>query len=113
VSRRSPAALTIRRHPVWALALALLLLTAQLGAAVHAIGHLGASADRPQPALSVDTDDACALCALYAAGSNLIAGASPASHAVAARLEGVEVAHVSATPAPPRYYQSRAPPLLR
>jgi hypothetical protein len=96
-----------------AFALALLLVSAQLGSALHAIGHAAAAADRPHPAFSVDADDACALCALYAAGSNLIAGATPASHALPAQSEGVVVTHVAATPAPPHYYQSRAPPLLR
>ena len=91
---------------------AFLLLGMQQGAQMHALSHTGSAFDRPQEqGLQLPVDDApCAICALFAGGSNAIASGSAVPPGFAAASAAPRVTFSSLALHTPTYYQSRAPP---
>jgi hypothetical protein len=93
---------------------AFLLLGMQHGAQLHALSHVAGTLDRPQEqGLQLPADNTpCAVCALFAGGSNALAsgGASVPNAAAASAATWATVS--SPTVHSPTYYLSRAPPPL-
>ncbi len=91
-----------------------LLVGMQQGAQLHALAHLGDGFHRAhEPTLQLPADDtSCALCVLFAGGSNAIAsgGADVPQFAPASALP--QVATSSPAVSSPTWYLSRAPPAL-
>jgi len=101
------------RHRFVALCFALLLVSMQYGAQLHALEHVRDSLRHtPDHSLTAPAADPCALCALFAGGASAATGAS-ATAAVAPDAR-VTVSAPPASPAAsaPSYYRSRAPPVL-
>src|SRR5438105_7217075 len=100
-------------RPLFAFFLSLLLVITALEAQVHALEHVrDMLAHTPDHSLVSPSDEACAVCALFAGGANGLAGTADVIAVTFATHERLQSAPVSVTPAFSSYYQSRAPPSL-
>jgi hypothetical protein len=102
------------RSRLLALLFSFLLLGMQQGAALHAVAHIGDGLDRPheQTLLPPADDTSCAICALFAGGSNAIASGSADALQFAPASAASQVASSSPALSSPTWYLSRAPPSL-
>ena len=94
--------------------LSFLLLSMQNEVLVHPLGHLGSRVARPAgpEAALPHAVDACAECALLAAGSDAVRGNVPSLHFTAPATQGALTAFRSRAADAPVYFASRAPPAL-
>ena len=96
-----------------ALLLSLLLVGMQLGANVHAIEHFGdALRQTADQSLGAQHLEQCAICALFAGGSNAAAGAADVPAPAPPSASRLVFAPLSFAAPAPSYYSTRAPPSL-
>jgi hypothetical protein len=102
------------RRPILFAILSFLLVSMQHDGLVHPFEHLSsqlARSDKTALALP-DAGDACAHCALLAAGSHVVLGDLPVLHSVSSVVESATFAFRSRAADFPASFSSRAPPVL-
>jgi hypothetical protein len=101
------------RNPFVALVLGLLVVGVQYGAQLHALEHVDKTFRHADQSLSTaPTNEACAICALFAGGTNAVASEHGEKSFVITPAGNSQLAPASIATAAPSWYSSRAPPQL-